>query len=252
VTDPHDTIRVVRGGPGSGKSTFARKLAADLAQSGTIRVLFLPLQRFRVRDKLIDAIGEALGEAGAQAFAENPLKQKDFATQERRLLLIFDGLDELTKPGDIGDQETKLFLQELNGCRVFALVTGRTAAVHSHRDVLRLSGPQELEVLRFLIFKAELDLERADLEAAVLRGANMSNARFQDANLSNADLTHGILHGADLREAKGLTQEQLDQTSGNERTMLPPGLRAPRHWQVEIRVRAPRVVSPQGLRTERQ
>jgi hypothetical protein len=207
VTDPHDTIRVVRGGPGSGKSTFARKLAADLAQSGTIRVLFLPLQRFRVRDKLIDAIGEALGEAGAQAFAENPLKQKDFATQERRLLLIFDGLDELTKPGDIGDQETKLFLQELNGCRVFALVTGRTAAVHSHRDVLRLSGPQELEVLRFLIFKAELDARReAGFAFSILR--------------IGLDATNALIGGKNIRPARRVNRQSSLKTWGDRMSLI--------------------------------
>jgi len=124
---------------------------------GHIRVLFFPLQRFRITDRLVDAIGDALCDQGAQAFTENPIKQHNFATIERRLLLIFDGLDELSKPGDAADKETRLFLTELrstlqtwnqNGRRVLALVTGRTAAVQSGQEILRLSGAQELRSCR--------------------------------------------------------------------------------------------------------
>jgi hypothetical protein len=42
-----------------------------------------------------DAIGEALGANGAEAFSENPLSRPHFASRERPVLLIFDGLDEL-------------------------------------------------------------------------------------------------------------------------------------------------------------
>ena len=42
-----------------------------------------------------DAIGEALGANGSEAFSENPLSRPHFASRERPVLLIFDGLDEL-------------------------------------------------------------------------------------------------------------------------------------------------------------
>ena len=175
VANKDDAIRLIRGGPGSGKSSFAKKLAHDVAaakfadQSSTLRdlrVLFLPLQRFRIRDKLTEAVGDAMGDEGSRDFSENPLKQKNFATEERRVFLIFDGLDELSKPGDLADEETRLFLTELrafiercntNDCRVLCLVTGRTAVVQAHRDILRLADNQELEVLPFLITKADIE-----------------------------------------------------------------------------------------------
>ena len=41
--DPTDAIRFLSGGPGSGKSSFTRILAASLAESGEIPVLYVPL-----------------------------------------------------------------------------------------------------------------------------------------------------------------------------------------------------------------
>jgi hypothetical protein len=138
--DRSDTLRLIRSGPGSGKSTFAKRLAAHLAEQRTMRVLYFPLQHFRISGKLLDAIGEALGPRGVAAFTENPLDQPQFATADRRLLLIFDGLDELAQPGQIADEQTREFLGELrffldrwnmSQCRVFGLVTGRTAVVQA-------------------------------------------------------------------------------------------------------------------------
>jgi hypothetical protein len=41
------------------------------------------------------------------------------------------------------------------------------------------------------------------------------------------------LEGADLREAKNLTQEQIDRTCVDEDTLLPTGLSAPRPCVLE-------------------
>lgn len=155
-SDRDDTIRLIKGGPGSGKSCFVRMLAAELAERTTLPVLLFPLQRFGVRDRLIDAVGDYL--TGAEFFSDNPLTQTDFATPDKPLLLIFDGLDELTKPGQAADAEARRFLDHVSrqleiwntqACRVFALITGRTVAIQSTRDVIRQQGRQELEVLPY-------------------------------------------------------------------------------------------------------
>jgi uncharacterized protein YjbI with pentapeptide repeats len=168
--DRSDTLRLIRGGPGSGKSTFAKKLAASLAEQRTMRVLFFPLQHFRISGKLLDAIGEALGELGTAAFTENPVEQPQFATPDRPLLMIFDGLDELAQPGRVADEQTREFLGELRffldrwsttQCRVFGLVTGRTAVVQASRDVLKLAEHQELEVLPFLVSESAIKAREA-------------------------------------------------------------------------------------------
>ncbi len=157
-----DAIRLVRGGPGSGKSTFARMLAADLSAQDNLRVLFFPLQHFELRDQIKAAIGDALGSDRAQAFTSNPLEQTDFATPQRRLLLIFDGLDELAQPGREADRQTGDFLTNLRfeinawnqaGCRVFALITGRSPVVQANRSTLGMTEQQELEVLPFFMPK---------------------------------------------------------------------------------------------------
>ena len=67
-----------------------------------------------------------------------------------------------------------------------------------------------------------VDLRRTILQAADLRGADLVDADMQGANLRGADL-----RGANLQGAKGLTQSQLMQACGNQRTMLPAELTTP-------------------------
>ena len=169
-----DALRVISGGPGSGKSSFARMLAGKLVEAGIIRVLFFPLQRFRVADKLTEAVKEALAAdpAGAQ-FPKTPLEALSLQPVGQpvgqpagqpagRILLILDGLDELRAPGATAQQETSLFVQEVcrtletfnltplaeGRARLLALVCGRTLAVQSVRQSLRAPNA-EMELLKY-------------------------------------------------------------------------------------------------------
>lgn len=84
------------------------------------------------------------------------------------------------------------------------------------------------------------DLSGADLSSAELGGADFTSADLEDANLENADLEKAILNeadltganlnGANLKQVSGLTQQQIDVAQGNSGTVLPDGLRRPRHW----------------------
>jgi uncharacterized protein YjbI with pentapeptide repeats len=94
------------------------------------------------------------------------------------------------------------------------------------------------------------DLQDADLSWAYLQGATLSHANLQGAaflqarvwnanlrraNLRRANLSEAYLRGADLREAdlsnaENLTPEQLEGTTGDENTQLPPHLKPPAHW----------------------
>ena len=58
-SNPRDAIRLIKGGPGYGKSSFLKMLAARLAAQGA-RVLFIPLHRFDLEDKLDQAITDFL------------------------------------------------------------------------------------------------------------------------------------------------------------------------------------------------
>lgn len=70
-----------------------------------------------------------------------------------------------------------------------------------------------------------VELDRFNLVGAILAGANFGGAILAGARLGGANLA-----GVDLREAKDLTQEQVDAAIGDERTQLPEGLTRPAHW----------------------
>jgi uncharacterized protein YjbI with pentapeptide repeats len=90
-------------------------------------------------------------------------------------------------------------------------------------------------------------LSGADLEEADLSAADLTDARLDGANLANADLSHAVLartdfegarfyrtklNGANLQEARNLTQEQLNESSGDASTDLPEHLKSPASWMV--------------------
>lgn len=80
----------------------------------------------------------------------------------------------------------------------------------------------------------------ADFSNAVLTRADASDTEFVAANFTDADLafvnftsadvtratfTRANISGADLAEARGLTQAQLNQACGDAETQAPQGLR---------------------------
>ena len=58
------------------------------------------------------------------------------------------------------------------------------------------------------------DLQDADLRYADLRGAHLGSVNLQSANLKDARLCGAYLFGADIREAKGIGCEELQDTLG--------------------------------------
>ncbi len=78
------------------------------------------------------------------------------------------------------------------------------------------------------------NLTSADLTSADLSGANLSGANLSDAVLHRTNLDDVDLSDAHLSSAKGLTQEQINQTNGNKDMQLPEGLIHPEHWDDKI------------------
>ncbi|MGF1476294.1 MAG: pentapeptide repeat-containing protein [Geminicoccaceae bacterium] len=162
--DVDDAIRMIAGGPGSGKSSFAKMIAAEVARGAEpelpTRVLLFPLQRihFTDSDSIREIIERYLSPKTQPWFRTDPLNQEDFASPDRRLLLIFDGLDELAKEGERSTEITATFLRELqsylnaenqpNAVSVLAMVLGRTVSVEAHKSELAVDGPKLLELLR--------------------------------------------------------------------------------------------------------
>ena len=70
----------------------------------------------------------------------------------------------------------------------------------------------------------------ANFSNATFRGTDLSAANLAHANLDGADLSGAVMDitsikGTDLRQARGLTQKQLDQACGDAETRVPAGLK---------------------------
>jgi len=141
-----DAIRLISGGPGSGKSSFGKIFTAQLAEKGEITVLFIPLHLFKLSDDLVRAIGEFVQVEGF--LPHNPLDRSD---GESRLLVIFDGLDELSMQGKIAAEAAREFIEEVrlkvnqfnqHHTRLQVLISGREVVVQANRSKFR--QPQQL------------------------------------------------------------------------------------------------------------
>ena len=156
--DPEDPVRVVSGGPGSGKSSFCKMLAADLADSLGIPILYCPLHLIDPQADLIQAI---VGFVTQDRYLQgSPLDGRE---GEDRLLVIFDGLDELSMQGRAAAEVAQSFVDEvLRKAAAFAgqglhrqfLISGRDLAVQANAGRLRRTG-QVLHVLPYQVAKQE-------------------------------------------------------------------------------------------------
>lgn len=137
-----DPLLVVTGGPGSGKSSFARAFAHEVIQNDTHRVLYVQLQHMTLTASLHDDIAHyvvrrdtSTGKNGSPGLPANPLDWR--RTDTKPVLMIFDGLDELSTKEEDGERYArelllalKLLLSPLNtdGTSVRAMVLGRNLA----------------------------------------------------------------------------------------------------------------------------
>ncbi|OQW64111.1 MAG: hypothetical protein BVN29_14120 [Nitrospira sp. ST-bin5] len=140
-TEPQDTIRVISGGPGSGKSSFARIIAAQLAQGAKLKVLFVPLHLIDPSKDLVDEVGRFVRDEGV--LLQNPL---DPDSSEPNLLIIFDGLDELASQGKAAAETARAFVREvervmekrnLQGVKLRVLISGRELVVQENESEFR-------------------------------------------------------------------------------------------------------------------
>ena len=138
----NDAVRVIAGGPGSGKSTFAKAVSIEIIDSGQYDVLFIPLQDIDSVGSFETRIGTLYRNRSDLGFdrVESPLNwlartQYDGTSPPRPLLLICDGLDEIAPPESTeAANVTTDFIQSLNtwigsrnsaGCYAKAIVLGR-------------------------------------------------------------------------------------------------------------------------------
>ena len=108
--------------------------------------MFIPLHLFRLSDDLVKAVGEFVEADGF--LSDNPLQRDN---EDLRLLIIFDGLDELSKQGKIAEEVARLFVEEVRDqvrqfnqrkTRLQVIISGREVVIQSHRSKFR--KPQQL------------------------------------------------------------------------------------------------------------
>lgn len=140
--DPQDAIRVISGGPGSGKSSFARVFASGIAQSHSrIKVLFVPLHLIDASKDLVEEVGRFVRDEGV--LLSNPL---DPESLEPNLLVVFDGLDELASQGKAAADIARGFVREVEKTverrnqqvvRLRVLLSGRELVVQENESEFR-------------------------------------------------------------------------------------------------------------------
>lgn len=147
--NPQDAIRVISGGPGSGKSSFARMFAAHLSSYQHLKVLYVPLHLIDPANDLIGEIGRFVKQEGV--LPENPLEPD---SREPNLLIIFDGLDELASQGKAAAETARAFIREvertversnLHELRLRVLFSGRELIVQENESEFR--HPRQVLVL---------------------------------------------------------------------------------------------------------
>ncbi len=143
--DQRDAIRIISGAPGCGKSSFTKIFAAHISSVLNIRVLFIPLHQFEPQKDLVDALDKFIANDLDEILPPNPLKT---GNKLERLLLIFDGLDELAMQGKIAAEVAQQFVIEVrdkvnrwnqNEIYLQVLISGREVVVQSNINQFRRS-----------------------------------------------------------------------------------------------------------------
>jgi hypothetical protein len=147
-----DAIRVISGGPGSGKSSFARIFAAKVSRDLGRKVLFVPLHLIDASKDLVEEVGRFVKDEGV--LYQNPL---DPESPESNLLIIFDGLDELASQGKAAAETARAFIREVDRTvqrrssqKLQVLISGRELVVQENESELRRPR-QILTLLPFFV-----------------------------------------------------------------------------------------------------
>ncbi len=98
-----------------------------------------------------------------------------------------------------------------------------TCAKHGNFAWADFSGAQAS-----LMCMSYADLRGVNFGGTDLSGANLSFAKLDGADFTDAQMTATLLKGTDLRNVKGLTQDQIGAACSDDATKLPSGLSAHR------------------------
>ncbi len=144
--NPNDAMRLITGGREAASPPFPVFLPRGGSPEGNVPVLFIPLHLFRLSSDLVQAVGEFIATDGF--LPENPLQR---GNDHLRLLIIFDGLDELSQQGKMAAEVARQFVEEVkeqvrqfnrHKTRLQVIISGREVVIQAHQTKFR--QPQQL------------------------------------------------------------------------------------------------------------
>ncbi len=152
--DRYDALRVISGGPGSGKSSFTRMFCCEVAELGLAKPIYIPLHLIDPTRDVATEVERFVRDEGLIGF--NPL---DSDRLESGILLVFDGLDELASLGKVAAQVARDFIQaverlierrNLGPAPILVLLSGREVIVQENETEFR-RPKQVLNILPYLV-----------------------------------------------------------------------------------------------------
>ncbi len=164
-SDRSDAVRVLSGGPGSGKSSFTKMFCCELATEGRFRPLYIPLHLIDPTRDVSQEVERFVRDEGLLGF--NPLDPERAAPG---LVLVFDGLDELASMGKAATQVARDFVQavermverrNLGPNPINVLLSGRELIVQVNETEFR-KPRQILTILPYWIAEDEQRKEYSD------------------------------------------------------------------------------------------
>lgn len=136
-----DWLRVICGGPGSGKSSFLKVLSSKILDFCNSQIIFVPLHRFNLSSNLSDAMSSFVSQE--KYLKENPFEPD---SSQQKTVLIFDGLDELAMAGKTSAEIAYEFVDGLitsitqninSGKNLKVLITGRDIVIQNCKKLFR-------------------------------------------------------------------------------------------------------------------
>lgn len=161
--NPEQKIFILRGGPGSGKSSLMKKIVREVALQGSRPVYAFQLQHFKIKEDLESAIKDYFYRM-EEVLREVPdILGKDNEAKEKSPLLVFDGLDELSRSGENGEELARQFSINLStflGERrtwtdwdIRVIITGRDFVIQKISEPVFGRKSKVLELLPYSIGK---------------------------------------------------------------------------------------------------
>ncbi len=226
--DVEDRIRIVAGGPGSGKSSVAKAFAREVILDTGWRVVFVELQLLRLRGDLRDDLARYFDHrrASGAGFPDDPLSW--YADGGGPCLLVFDGLDELARSEAGNTDLTRRFvanlkwmLRQCTGDRSLkAVVLGRSAAaqegcanaeldLRSILHVLPLRPPTRRDLLLGGDGDAKAEKDVLDAEDLLTRDPDQRPLYWRKWQMVRGDPSEPVPEGLTHKDLSELNAEPL-------------------------------------------